>query len=275
MASPSPSPASPWCPRARSSSRSPARARRRPGRPPWATRRTTGPSHYRGARDHEPHPRRHAVPRAGRASARRDGRRLDVDHRRGHRAAGRTRRLGRARRGDHGAGHARRDRLRHVAARAGRHPRRAARHGVRRRPHAGASDPGARELVEELAARGWPLGLVSGGFVEVVAPLAATLGITMIRANALEVVDGTLTGRVEGPVVDRAAKAETLREYAARVGVPLARTIAIGDGANDLDMLAAAGFGIAFNAKPVVEAAADAAVRDRLDAVLDLDVFAL
>ncbi|MGN8246302.1 phosphoserine phosphatase SerB [Cellulomonas soli] len=134
--------------------------------------------------------------------------------------------------------------------------------------------PGARELVEELAARGWPLGLVSGGFVEVVAPLGATLGITMIRANALEVVGGTLTGRVEGPVVDRAAKAETLREYAARVGVPIGRTIAIGDGANDLDMLAAAGFGIAFNAKPVVEAAADAAVRDRLDAVLDLDVFA-
>ncbi|GAA3823136.1 hypothetical protein CSO01_32620 [Cellulomonas soli] len=134
--------------------------------------------------------------------------------------------------------------------------------------------PGARELVAELAARGWPLGLVSGGFVEVVAPLAASLGITLVRANALEVVDGVLTGRVEGPVVDRAAKAATLRDYAVRVGVPIERTIAIGDGANDLDMLAAAGFGIAFNAKPVVAAAADAQVRDRLDAVLALEAFA-
>lgn len=134
--------------------------------------------------------------------------------------------------------------------------------------------PGARELVAELADRGWPLGLVSGGFTEVVVPLAASLGITMTRANALEVVDGVLTGRVEGPVVDRAAKAATLREYAAALGVPMERTIAIGDGANDLDMLDAAGFGIAFNAKPVVASAADAQVRDRLDAVLDLDVFA-
>jgi len=134
--------------------------------------------------------------------------------------------------------------------------------------------PGARELVAELHAREWPVGLVSGGFIEIVGPLALPLGITLTRANALEVADGRLTGRVSGAVVDRAAKAATLREYAATVGIPMERTIAIGDGANDLDMLAAAGFGIAYNAKPLVCAAADAVVRDRLDAVLELPVFA-
>jgi phosphoserine phosphatase len=134
--------------------------------------------------------------------------------------------------------------------------------------------PGARELVAELHDRGWPVGLVSGGFIEIVRPLAATLGITLTRANALEVVDGHLSGRVSGPVVDRAAKAVTLRDYASTVGISLERTIAIGDGANDLDMLAAAGFGIAYNAKPVLCEAADAVVRDRLDAVLHLPVFA-
>lgn len=133
--------------------------------------------------------------------------------------------------------------------------------------------PGAVELVAELDRRGWPVGLVSGGFIEIVEPLAARLGITLVHANRLEVADGLLTGRVDGPVVDRAAKAVTLRDYAARVGVPLERTIAIGDGANDLDMLATAGFGIAFNAKPLVCAKADAVVRDRLDAVLTLPAF--
>ena len=134
--------------------------------------------------------------------------------------------------------------------------------------------PGARELVAELHGRGWPVGLVSGGFIEIVGPLAAPLGIALTRANALEVAHGRLTGRVRGAVVDRAAKAATLREYAAAVDIPMERTIAIGDGANDLDMLAAAGFGIAYNAKPLVCAAADAVVRDRLDAVLELPVFA-
>nr|WP_230322905.1 phosphoserine phosphatase SerB [Cellulomonas hominis] len=134
--------------------------------------------------------------------------------------------------------------------------------------------PGAVELLAELDRRGWPVGLVSGGFVEVVGPLADRLGIPRYHANALEVEHGALTGRVAGEVVDRAVKARTLREYAAEVGVPLERTVAIGDGANDLDMLAAAGFGIAFNAKPVVCAQADAEVHDRLDAVLDLPPFA-
>jgi len=134
--------------------------------------------------------------------------------------------------------------------------------------------PGAVELLAELDRRGWPVGLVSGGFVEVVGPLAGRLGIPRFHANALEVEHGALTGRVAGEVVDRAVKARTLREFAAGAGVPLDRTVAIGDGANDLDMLATAGFGIAFNAKPVVCAQADAVVRDRLDAVLDLPPFA-
>lgn len=129
--------------------------------------------------------------------------------------------------------------------------------------------PGAERLVAELHRRGWPVGLVSGGFHELVDPLAERLGIGFVRANRLEVVDGRLTGRVRGPVVDRDAKAHALAELAATHGVPMARTVAIGDGANDLGMLAAAGLGIAFNAKPVVCAQADHAVLDApLDAVL-------
>lgn len=134
--------------------------------------------------------------------------------------------------------------------------------------------PGAAELIEELDRRGCPVGLVSGGFIEVVAPLAARLGITRIRANELEVAAGHLTGRVAGQVIDRAVKARTLREWAAAEGVDLADTVAIGDGANDLDMLATAGYGVAFNAKPVVAAQADAAVDGRLDGVLALPPFA-
>ena len=135
--------------------------------------------------------------------------------------------------------------------------------------------PGARELIADVQARGWAVGLVSGGFVELVGPLAASLDITLYRANALEVADGRLTGRVTGPVIDRAAKAVALRDYAAAVGADLAATVAIGDGANDLDMLATAGFGIAFNAKPVVAAQADATLTGRLDAALDLPAFAV
>jgi phosphoserine phosphatase len=133
--------------------------------------------------------------------------------------------------------------------------------------------PGARELIGAVQGRGWAVGLVSGGFVELVGPLAASLGISLFRANALEVADGRLTGRVTGPVVDRAAKAVALRDYAEAVGVELSRTVAIGDGANDLDMLDAAGFGIAFNAKPVVAAQADAVLGARLDEALALPPF--
>ncbi len=131
--------------------------------------------------------------------------------------------------------------------------------------------PGARTLVGTLQDLGFAIGLVSGGFIEIVGPLAAELGITHVHANSLEVVDGVLTGRVQGAVVDRAAKAQKLREFAVAEGLPLSRTVAIGDGANDLDMLAAAGLGVAFNAKPAVRASADTSLNlPYLDAVLFL-----
>ena len=131
--------------------------------------------------------------------------------------------------------------------------------------------PGARTLVRTLRRLGFTVALVSGGFVEVVAPLAAELGIDNVRANRLEVRDGVLTGRVEGEIVDRAGKARALRELAAHEGLPLTHTVAVGDGANDIDMLQAAGLGIAFNAKPTVRDQADTSVTvPYLDAVLFL-----
>ena len=120
--------------------------------------------------------------------------------------------------------------------------------------------PGARTLCRTLRRLGFRVCLVSGGFREVIAPLAEQLDIDGLRANALEIVEGRLTGRVTGVIVDRHGKREALEEFAREFGIPVARTIAIGDGANDLDMLDAAGLGIAFNAKPVVQAAADTAV---------------
>ena len=129
---------------------------------------------------------------------------------------------------------------------------------------------GADRLVSELHRRGWVVGLVSGGFHEVVDPLAHRHGIDYVRANRLEVADGVLTGRVIGPVVDRSGKARALADLAAQFGIDLADTVAIGDGANDLEMLALAGTGIAFNAKPVVAERADHAVSGPLDAVLDI-----
>jgi phosphoserine phosphatase len=130
---------------------------------------------------------------------------------------------------------------------------------------------GARTLCRTLLNLGFTLGVVSGGFLEVVAPLAAELGIGHVAANRLEILDGRLTGRVLGEVVDRPGKAAALRRFAAVEGLPMARTVAIGDGANDLDMLAEAGLGIAFNAKPMVREQADAAVTvPYLDAVLYL-----
>ncbi len=131
--------------------------------------------------------------------------------------------------------------------------------------------PGARTLVRTLKRLGFTVGVVSGGFVEVVEPIAEELGVDHVRANRLEVVDGRLTGRVVGEVVDRAGKAAALREFAALEGLPLARTVAIGDGANDLDMLAVAGLGVAFNAKPMVRRQADTSLTvPYLDAVLFL-----
>ncbi|MGH3347946.1 MAG: phosphoserine phosphatase SerB, partial [Nocardioides sp.] len=120
--------------------------------------------------------------------------------------------------------------------------------------------PGARTMVRTLRRLGYRFALVSGGFSQITHRLADDLGIHYSRANELEVVDGLLTGRIVGEVVDRAGKARALREFADAVGVPLEAVIAIGDGANDLDMLNAAGLGIAFNAKAVVQQAADTTV---------------
>jgi phosphoserine phosphatase len=130
---------------------------------------------------------------------------------------------------------------------------------------------GARTLIGTLRGLGYKFGIVSGGFLQVIEPLAASLGIGYVAANTLEISDGKLTGRLSGPVIDRAAKADALRRFAADAGVPLSQTVAVGDGANDLDMIAAAGLGVAFNAKPVVRDAADTSLSvPYLDAVLYL-----
>lgn len=128
--------------------------------------------------------------------------------------------------------------------------------------------PGAPELVAAAQAAGWEVALVSGGFAEIVGPLAERLGVTHFRANRLETSDGVLTGRTEGPVIDREAKELALREFAVELNVALEDAVAIGDGANDLAMMATAGLGIAFNAKPVVQEAADVSISGRLDAAL-------
>jgi phosphoserine phosphatase len=131
--------------------------------------------------------------------------------------------------------------------------------------------PGARTLIRTLKRLGYRCGIVSGGFTQIIDPLAAELGIDYVAANVLEIADGKLTGQVTGPVIDRAGKAAALRGFAVRAGVPLSQTVAVGDGANDLDMIAAAGLGVAFNAKPVVRDAADAALSlPYLDTVLYL-----
>jgi phosphoserine phosphatase len=130
---------------------------------------------------------------------------------------------------------------------------------------------GARTLVRTLKRLGFTVALVSGGFIEVVGALAAELEIDHAQANRLDIKNGYLTGALLGPIVDRAGKAEALRRFAAAEHLPMSRTVAIGDGANDLDMLAAAGLGIAFNAKPIVREQADTAVNvPYLDAVLYL-----
>ena len=129
--------------------------------------------------------------------------------------------------------------------------------------------PGARTLLRTLQRLGYLTAVVSGGFTQVIAPLLAELGIDHLAANELEVVDGIATGGLVGPIVDRQAKAEALARFAADEGVPVAQVVAVGDGANDIDMLQAAGLGIAFNARPIVREAADTALSvPYLDAVL-------
>ncbi len=130
---------------------------------------------------------------------------------------------------------------------------------------------GARTFVRTLKRLDYRIAIVSGGFTQVTDALVADLGLDYSAANTLEVVDGRLTGELLGPLVDRAGKAEALERFALEAGVPVSQTVAIGDGANDLDMLARAGLGIAYNAKPVVRVAADAALNvPYLDAILFL-----
>lgn len=131
--------------------------------------------------------------------------------------------------------------------------------------------PGARTLIRTLRRLGYRCGIVSGGFTQFTDGLAADLGLDFAAANTLEVSGGRLTGRLTGRIIDRPGKAQALREFAAGAGVPLSQTVAVGDGANDLDMIAAAGLGIAFNAKQAVREAADASLSvPHLDAILYL-----
>ena len=131
--------------------------------------------------------------------------------------------------------------------------------------------PGARTLIRTLQRLGHTVCVVSGGFHNVIDPLLKELSITHYRANTLEIAGGKLTGKVIGPIIDRAAKAQALKDFATIEKINIDQTIAIGDGANDLDMIAMAGLGIAFNAKPAVKAAADSSVSaPYLDSVLYL-----
>jgi phosphoserine phosphatase len=134
-----------------------------------------------------------------------------------------------------------------------------------------ALTPGARTLVRTLQRLDHSIAIVSGGFTQVTDALVADLGLDYSAANTLEIAGGRLTGDLVGPVIDRAGKAAALERFAAAAGVPLSQTVAIGDGANDLDMLAAAGLGVAFNARPVVREAAQVSLSvPYLDAILFL-----
>ena len=129
--------------------------------------------------------------------------------------------------------------------------------------------PGARTTIRTLNSMGYRTAVVSGGFIQVLEGLAEELELDYVRANTLEIEGGKLTGRVIGKVVDRQAKAEFLREFAQDSGLRMDQTIAVGDGANDIDMLSVAGLGIAFNAKPALKEIADASVNHPfLDEVL-------
>jgi phosphoserine phosphatase len=129
--------------------------------------------------------------------------------------------------------------------------------------------PGARTTIRTLRRLGFHCGIVSGGFRQVIEPLAHELMMDFVAANELEILDGKLTGRVVGNIVDRPGKAKALRDFAQQAGVPMEQTVAVGDGANDIDMLAAAGLGVAFNAKPALREVADASIsHPYLDTVL-------
>ena len=130
---------------------------------------------------------------------------------------------------------------------------------------------GAQDLVNTLHSKGHSVALVSGGFIDIIEPMIRSLSIKYYKANKLEVVGGVLTGQLNGPVIDRAAKAAALHEFSKASGVDMENTVAIGDGANDLDMMAIAGLSIAFNAKPIVVDAANLAINEpSLSSVIEL-----
>ena len=130
---------------------------------------------------------------------------------------------------------------------------------------------GAEDLVATLHSRGHSVALVSGGFIDIIEPMIRALSIKYYKANKLEIAGGLLTGGLIGPIIDRAGKATALHEFVSASGVAIENTVAIGDGANDLDMMAAAGMSIAFNAKPIVVAAAELAITEpSLRSVIDL-----
>ncbi|WP_181775841.1 phosphoserine phosphatase SerB [Amycolatopsis pittospori] len=131
--------------------------------------------------------------------------------------------------------------------------------------------PGARTTIRTLKRMGFRCGVVSGGFTKIIQSLVDDLGLDFAAANELEVVDGKLTGRVVGEIVDRAGKATALRRFAQEYDISLQQCVAVGDGANDIDMLSVAGMGVAFNAKPALREVADTALsHPYLDAVLFL-----
>ena len=115
---------------------------------------------------------------------------------------------------------------------------------------------GAEKLIQTLHSKGHKVGVVSGGFIDVIEPILKELKIDFYRANKLQILNGELTGKLEGEIIDRSAKLKALVEFAKNEGVQMSQTVAIGDGANDLDMIESAGLGVAFNAKPKVAAAA-------------------
>ena len=133
---------------------------------------------------------------------------------------------------------------------------------------------GAQELISAVKSQGGHVGVVSGGFHELLDPLAESLGLDFWKANRLEVQNGVLTGKVLGDIVDAQTKADTLVEWARKTNTPLTQTVAIGDGANDLKMMEVAGLGIAFCAKPVVQEQADVALNER-DLSKALELFGL
>lgn len=121
---------------------------------------------------------------------------------------------------------------------------------------------GVQRMVDGVHEAGGRVAVVSGGFHEVIDPVAAGIGLDYVRANRLEVVDGALSGELVGPIIDAQAKADTLREWAQDFGVPLRQTVAVGDGANDLPMMAITGLSVGFDAK--------APVRDEANVIMDV-----